>query len=110
MQTKTICEQLGIKVKPQEPFEILNKEGLQLYYENSTGYWEKKTFNEDEQLTYWSRSSGWWEVREYDDKGSMIYNETSGGVIYDVKIRELTMDEIAEKFDISVEQLKIKKG
>ncbi len=49
-----------------------------------------------------------WTKREY---GTVIYYENSDGIIVDnrnLKV-ELTLDEIANKFNIPVSQLKIKK-
>ena len=83
---KTIAQQLGVK---EFPFEIKNKKGEEIYYENSNGYWVRK---------------------EFDSNGRMTYFENSDGVTIDERPKvELTMQEIADKFGIKVEQLKIKK-
>jgi hypothetical protein len=83
---KTIAQQLNIK---EFPFEINDSNGNQIYHENSAGYWYK---------------------REYDSNGNEIYYEDSDGKITDNRPKtELTLDQIAEKFNIPVEQLKIKK-
>ena len=85
----TIAQQLKIK---EFPFEIKDSNGNRIYFENSEGYWHK---------------------REYDSKGNCIYWEDSNGTItiYDLRPKtvELTMDEIAKKFGIDVNNLKIKK-
>ncbi|MBC8147222.1 MAG: hypothetical protein H8E98_04480 [Bacteroidetes bacterium] len=71
------------------PIYLYDKNGNQIYFENSDGYWEK---------------------REYDSNGNKIYYENSNGSIIDSRPKvELTMDQIAEKFGIKVENLKIKK-
>ena len=54
---KTIAQQLNIK---EFPFIINDKNGNQIYYENSNGYWVK---------------------REYDSSGNEIYYENSEGLI-----------------------------
>lgn len=71
---KTIAEQLNIR---EFPFEIFDKKGNKIYYENSLGLWEK---------------------REYDSKGNEIYFEDSdGGVIDNRTIPEYTMEQLVEK-------------
>jgi len=84
---KTIAQQLNIK---EFPFFIKDSNGDVIYFENSNGYW--------------------WKC-EYDSNGNKIYYENSKGTIVDdrPKIVELTMDEIAKKFGIDVNNLKIKK-
>ena len=60
MQTrimKTIAQQLNIK---EFPFDIKDKNGNEIYYENSLKYWVK---------------------REYDSSGNEIYYENSEGLI-----------------------------
>ena len=56
---KTIAQQLGIK---DFPFIIKDKNGNEIYWETSNGYWAK---------------------REYDSDGNEIYHETSVGVVID---------------------------
>lgn len=82
----TIAQQLGIK---KFPFEIRDKNGNLTYYENSGGFWEK---------------------REYDSNGNPIYYEDSDGdIIYNrPKVVELTHQQIADKFGIDINLLKIK--
>ncbi|MBC8147049.1 MAG: hypothetical protein H8E98_03590 [Bacteroidetes bacterium] len=71
------------------PIYLYDKNGNQIYFENSDGYWEK---------------------REYDSNGNKIYFENSNGSIEDSRPKvELTMDEIAKKFNVPIDQLKIKK-
>jgi hypothetical protein len=84
---KTIAQQLNVK---DFPFEIRNKEGLQIYYEDLDGYWSKA---------------------EYNEQGKDIYYEDSNGTIIDYrpKVTELSLWEIATKFNIPISQLKIKK-
>ena len=84
---KSIAQQLNIT---KFPFEIKNKNGKQIYYETSDGYWVK---------------------REFDSNGKQIYFEDSNGEIRNnrPKIVELTLDEIADKFGIDVKDLKVKK-
>jgi hypothetical protein len=83
----TIAQQLKVT---EFPFIIKDKNGNQIYYENSNGFWRKS---------------------EYDQNGNEIYYENSRGVIRDnrPKVVELTLDEIAAKLNIDVNLLKIKK-
>ena len=82
----TIAQQLKIK---DFPFTIKDKNGSQIYYENSNGFWQK------------------W---EFDANGNEIYLENSNGVITDNRPKqvELTLEQIADKFGINVGQLRIK--
>jgi len=84
---KTIAQQLNIK---DFPFRIKDSNGDVIYYEYSNGFWWKQ---------------------EFDFNGNNIYFENSYGRIKDnrPKTVELTMDEIAKKFEINVNNLKIKK-
>jgi hypothetical protein len=56
---KTIAQQLNVT---EFPFQIKNKNGNKIYYEDSDGYWYKK---------------------EYDSNGNKIYYEDSNGKIID---------------------------
>ena len=84
---KTIAQELNVK---EFPFTIKDSKGKIIYFEDSTGYWDKY---------------------EFDSNGNEIYYENSNEDIEDnrQKTTELTMDEIATKFNIKVEDLKIKK-
>jgi len=85
---KTIAQQLNVT---EFPFEILDKNGGVIYSEDSSGSWSKF---------------------EHNEKGDVIYYEDSDGLIIDNRPKpliELTMDEIADKFGIDVDLLKIKK-
>ena len=56
---KTIAQQLNVT---EFPFKIKDKNGKEIYYENSNEYWCK---------------------REYDSNGNVIYSENSFGDIVD---------------------------
>jgi len=102
----TIAQQLKIK---EFPFQIKDSNGNRIYCERSEGYWYKKEFNSNGKETYYEDSNGFWSKAEYDSNGNLIYCEDSKGVLYDKRSVELTMDEIAKKFGIDVNLLKIKK-
>lgn len=103
---KTIAQQLGVK---EFPFEIKDKNNNRIYYEDSNGYWAKSEFDKDGNEIYYEISNGYWVKSEFDKDGNKIYYEISNGYIEDNRTKEVSMDEIAEKFGISVEKLKIKK-
>jgi len=105
---KTIAQQLKIK---EFPFQILDSNVNQIYFENSDGYWWKQEFDSNVNQIYFENSYGYWCKREFDSNGNRIYYENSEGQIIDdrPKIVELTMDDIAKKFGIDVNNLKIKK-
>ena len=125
----TIAQQLNIK---DFPFEIKDKNDKQIYFEDSNGYWRKFEYDQNGKIIYYGNSTGFWYKYEYDQNGNRIYYENSNGywckyeydqngkIIYiedsngyikdnRPKVVELTLDEIAEKLNIDVNLLKIKK-
>ena len=104
----TIAQQLKIK---DFPFEIKDKNGNQIYWEDSNGYWKKREYDTNGKIIYYEHSNGDWAKFQYDANGKEIYYENSNGLITDnrPKIVEVTLDEIAAKLGINVNQLKIKK-
>ena len=61
---RTIAQQLNVK---EFPFEIKDKNGNVIYYEDRTGFWVK---------------------REYDSNGNVIYGEDSNGIIVDNRLNK----------------------
>ena len=109
MTTKTIAQQLNIT---KFPFIIKCEKGNIIYLEDSTGYWGKCHHNEKGNKVYYENSTGYWYKIQYDEKNNLVYYENSEGNIVDKRPKqtvEITLDEIATKFNIPVEQLKIKK-
>jgi hypothetical protein len=126
----TIAQQLKIK---NFPFEIKDENGnviyfetsdgywykheydsngKPIYFENSHGYWIKREYDSNRNEIYYENCKGNWEKHEYDSNGKLIYYENSKGAIINTRpkpVVELTLDEIATKFNIPVNQLKIKK-
>lgn len=104
----TIAQQLKIK---EFPFQIKDSNGNRIYCESSDGCWSKAEYNSNGNLIYYENSNGYWSKSEYDLNGNRIYCENSNGTIEDLrpKTAELTMDDIAKKFGIDVNNLKIKK-
>ena len=96
----------------KKTFELFNGKTRTIYYENSLGDWSKSEFDSNGNEIYHENSSSYWNKYEYDNNGNVIYHENSDrGIIRDKRIKqiELTLDQIAEKFGISINQLKIKK-
>ena len=105
---KTIAQQLNVK---KFPFVIKDENGKEIYFEDSDGYWIKREYDEKGKEIYFENSYGYWFKRKYDERGKKSIYEDSDGTIEDFRSNQvvLTLNEIAEKFNISVEQLKIKK-
>ena len=76
----TIAEQLKIK---DFPFIIEDKEGRELYYEASDGFWSKREYDSENREVFYKDSRGFWWKREYDSEGNIIYMENSRGEIID---------------------------
>lgn len=108
LNNMTIAQQLKIT---EFPFIIKDKNGNQIYYENSNGIWIKREYDQNGNKIYYEDSNGFWCKRQYDQNSKEIYSEDSDGLIVDnrPKVVELTLDEIAAKLNIDVNLLKIKK-
>ena len=90
---KTIAQQLNIK---EFPFEINDKNGNEIYFENSTGYWYKYEYDSNGNKTYFENSNGGWYKYEYDSNGKEIYFENSNGVIRNNKPKPTCEGKIVE--------------
>ena len=99
-----IAQQLKIK---EFPFIIKNKDGNEIYLENSNGYWCKSEYDANGKEIYRESSNGIWFKYEYDSNGNEIYRETSNGVIKDnrPKTVELTNSEAIEAWEIKITSL-----
>ena len=73
---KTIAQQLNIK---DFPFEIKDKNGNQIYCENSKGHWCKWEYDSNGKEIYYENSNGLWSKWEYDSNGNEIYCKYSDG-------------------------------
>lgn len=104
----TIAQQLKIK---EFPFVIRDSNDNEIYFEDSSGYWDKTEYDSNGNQIYCEHSNGYWAKREYDSNDNEIYYENNNGTIIDnrPKTIELTLDEIAAKLGIDVKNLKIKK-
>ena len=77
---KTIAQQLGIK---DFPFEIKDKNGNEIYLEDSDGDWVKKEYDSNGNEIYFEYSDGFWGKSEYDSNRNEIYYEDSDGDVVD---------------------------
>ena len=77
---KTIAQQLNVK---DFPFTIRDKNGNQIYFENSNGFWRKRERDSNGTEIYYEFSDGFWYKREYDSNGNEIYFENYYGKIID---------------------------
>lgn len=77
---KTIAQQLNVK---EFPFEINDKNGNRIYFEDSTGFWIKQEFDSNGNEIYFEDLKGYWYKYEYDSNGKQIYYENSNGYIRD---------------------------
>ena len=73
---KTIAQQLNIT---DFPFTVEDKDGNRVYWEDSDGWWEKREFDDANDLVYSEDSDGVFEKHRYDDYGNQIYFERSTG-------------------------------
>ena len=105
---KTIAQQLNVT---KFPFRIKDDNGNEIYVEDSYGYWVKSEYDSNGNETYYEYSDAYWVKCEYDSNGNQIYFEDSDGDVDDNRPKkvELTLDEIANKFGLDVNNLKIKK-
>jgi len=73
---KTIAQQLNVK---DFPFTIKDKNGKEIYFENSNEWWRKWEYDSNGNEIYWEDSTGYWCKYEYDSNGNEIYWEESTG-------------------------------
>jgi hypothetical protein len=85
--------------------------GNQTKLEWSDGYWEKREYDTNGNIIKSEYSNGYWEKSEYA-YGIRIYYETRDGLKIDNRPKvdiEVSLEDIASKFGVDVNQLKIKK-
>ncbi len=80
---ETIAKQLNVK---DFPFRIKDKNGNQIYFENSNGYWYKREYKDGKEI-YFEDSDGDWYKIEYNDFEE-VYFEDSDGIIIDNRPKE----------------------
>ena len=77
---KTIAQQLNVK---DFPLIIKDKNGKEIYHEDSEGWWCRREYNKKSNEIYHETSTGYWCKREYDKNGNEKYYENSAGLIID---------------------------
>jgi YD repeat-containing protein len=105
---QTIAQFLKVK---DFPFVIEDKNGNEIYFENSSGYWIKREYDNQGNKIRYENSNGNWSKHEYDEQGNKIRYENSDGYIVDNRpkpIIELTLQDIAEMKGVDVNQIRIK--
>ena len=80
---KTIAQQIKWDFEANGDLEILDKNGNNIYFEDSDGFWAKREYDSQGNQTYWENSDGYWAKREYNSQGNQIYYENSNGEIED---------------------------
>ena len=100
----TIAQQLQVK---DFPFEIKDKDGNTIYYENSDGDWSKHEYDSNNREIRFENCHGVWIKKEYDSNGKVIYRENSSGFIKDnrPKTVELTNSESIEAWENKITSL-----
>ena len=76
---KSIAQQINWDFKTKEDLEIRDKNGNQIYYEGSSGFWAKREYDSRGNEIYYENSTGYWVKREYNSEGILIYFENSSG-------------------------------
>jgi hypothetical protein len=72
-----------------------NNDGLETHYRTSNGNWYKKEYNECGQQTYFVNSDGDWGKSEYDSNGAEVFYENSFGLGgFDNRPKQMVPEEI----------------
>jgi glucan-binding YG repeat protein len=93
----TIAQQLKVT---KFPFVIKNDAGNTIYIEDSSGWWNKREYDDKGNRIYFENRDGYWEKREFNDNGNQIYFEDNTGRIVDSRLKlvpEYTMEELVDK-------------
>jgi hypothetical protein len=85
----TIGQQIKWDFKANGDLEIKDKNGKEIYFEDSDGFWIKLEWDSQGDQTYYHDSDGYWTKREYDSQGNQIYFEDSDGIIVDNRTPEV---------------------
>ena len=103
-----------------ESWSEFDEKGNVIYYKTSYGLESWRVYNERNNEIHYKNSDGFEYWQEYDERDNRIYFKNSDGIEYwydskGYKIPnpnltvELTLEDIAEKFNIDVKNIKIKK-
>jgi len=90
---KTIAQQLNVK---EFPFKIRGKNGKQIYWEDSNGFWAKSEYDSNSNEIYFENSDGFWTKREFDSNSNEIYYENSNGTVIDNRPKQSCEGKVVE--------------
>ena len=79
----TIAQQIKWDFETNGNLEIKDKNGKEIYWEDSDRYWTKREYDSECNEIYSETSNGFWAKWEYDSQGKVIYAEDSFGQIRD---------------------------
>ena len=70
--------------------------GIELNGTYRVGFHDRcfKVYDERDNVIYFENSNGFWAKKEYDERDNLIYYEDSDGYIIDIRVKELTVEEI----------------
>ena len=69
----------GKELDIQYPIVMRDAEGRQVYYEDATGFWSRRKYDQAGNEIYYIDSDGYWATGEYDSRGNVVYGEDSTG-------------------------------
>ena len=100
---KTIAQQINWDFDANgSPLVIKDTNGNLIYYEDSSGYWNKYEYDSQGNVIYFESSSGFWEKWEHDSQGNTIYYKNLYGLIIDNRPK------ICENKVVEIEGIKYK--
>ena len=86
-----------------------DKNGNELSYKDSDGCSSEHTYDKNGNKLSYKNSDGNSYESTYDENGHILTEIVNGKLIIDNRKTELTMQDIADKFNIDIDKLKIKK-
>ena len=70
----------GVPVTLKQRYKkVYDKNGNNIYSEDSYGFWIKSEYDENNKIIYSENYDGYWEKFEYDENGNEIYYEDYNG-------------------------------
>ena len=96
---QTIGEWLNWDFKANGDLEIKDKNGKEIYYEDSNKFWAKWEYD-SKGAFYHEDSNKYWAKWELDSQGKVIYCEDSNGQIVDNRIPEIITHTNGRKYKL----------
>ena len=75
-------------------FAVYDEKGNKIYFEDIKGSWSKWEYDEKGNVIYFENSNGCWSKSKHNEKGNVIYYENKNGKFIDIRVKELTIEEI----------------